>query len=211
MELNAVNIVIVDDHELFSLGIKALIAAFIPREQITIMHDGKDFIAYIEKGNKVDLLLLDLQMPYMDGKSVIRYLNHKSMSIKIIIISMHNDAYVINECKELGAHGFIKKDSSTVILEDGITQVLLGHKYFPSLTNTEFPYSEIADLTKTYGLTKREIEIIKMIKNNYSSHRIAEILHISYQTVKTHRKNINHKLEINNVVALIDFATKHKL
>jgi len=211
MEFQSANIAIVDDHELFSLGMKALIAEFIPREQITILHDGQDFIAYLESGNKVDLLLVDLQMPIIDGRTVIRYLNQKNISIKIIVISMHNDAYVIDECKDLGADGYIKKDSSTVVLEDGIFQVLQGNKYFPTKKGTEQSISEATDLTKEYGLTKREIEIIKMIKNNYSSHRIAEILHISYQTVKTHRKNINHKLDISNVVALIDFATKHKL
>ena len=211
MDYHSIHIAIVDDHELFSLGMKALIAEFLPKDKIHIMHDGQDFIKYVENGHKVDLLLVDLQMPIVDGKAVIRYLKQKNLAIKIIVISMHNDSYVVDECKMLGADGFIKKDSSTVILEEGISRVLEGSKYFPSLKTDVHPVRPCTDLTKTYGLTKREIEIIKMIKNNYSSHHIADILHISYQTVKTHRKNINHKLDINNVVALIDFATKHKL
>jgi len=211
MDFHSVNIAIVDDHELFSIGMKALIAEFFPKDKIHIMHDGQDFIKYIEHGHKVDLLLVDLQMPIVDGKSVIRYLKQINSPIKIIVISMHNDSYVVDECKMLGADGFIKKDSSLVVLEEGITRVLEGCKYFPTLKSDALPIKPGSDLTKEYGLTKREIEIIKMIKNNYSSHQIADILHISYQTVKTHRKNINHKLDINNVVALIDFATRHKL
>lgn len=209
MKFININIAIVDDHELFSLGMKALIAEFIPRENIIIMHDGQEFIDFMESGNSVDLLLVDLQMPIINGKTVIRHLNQKKSPTKIIVISMHNDTYVVEECKALGADGFIKKDSSTVHLEEGISSVLLGEKYFPSLNEVSAPSDN--KVIKEFGLTKREIEIIKMIKNNYSSHHIAEILHISYQTVKTHRKNINQKLDITNVVSLIEFANKHNL
>jgi len=205
-----IHIALVDDHELFSLGMKALMAEFIPRDNILIMHDGQEFIDFLASGNTVDLLLVDLQMPIINGKTLIRNLNQENSPIKIIVISMHNDSYVVEECKALGADGFIKKDSSTMILEEGISRVLQGEKYFPSLYKGLAISSE-NDLGKEFGLTKREIEIIKMIKNNYSSHHIADILHISYQTVKTHRKNINQKLDINNVVALIDFANKHNL
>jgi len=210
MKLSDINIAIVDDHELFSLGMKALIAEFIPRDNIVIMHDGKDFLDFLKSGKSVELLLVDLQMPIVNGRTVIQHLNKSQSPIKIIVISMHNDSYVVEECKSLGADGFIKKDSSVMVLEEGISQVLTGEKYFPSLMPINAK-SENTDLGKEYGLTKREIEIIKMIKNNYSSHHIADILHISYQTVKTHRKNINQKLDINNVVALIDFASKHNL
>jgi len=205
-----INIAIVDDHELFSLGMKALIAEFIPRENIVIMHDGQDFLDFLNSGKAVDLLLVDLQMPIVNGKAVIKQLNQSNSPIKIIVISMHNDSYVVEECRSLGADGFIKKDSSTMILEEGISQVINGQKYFPTLSPTKNT-SSITDLGKEFGLTKREVEIIKMIKNNYSSHHIADILHISYQTVKTHRKNINQKLDIKNVVSLIDFANKHNL
>lgn len=205
-----INIALVDDHELFSLGMKALMAEFIPRDNIQIMHDGQEFIKFLESGNTVDLLLVDLQMPIINGRTLIRHLNQDKSPIKIIVISMHNDTYVVEECKALGADGFIKKDSSTMVLEEGISRVLQGEKYFPSLYKG-LTISNENDLSKEFGLTKREIEIIKMIKNNYSSHHIADILHISYQTVKTHRKNINQKLDINNVVALIDFANKHNL
>ncbi|KEO73756.1 response regulator [Anditalea andensis] len=210
MNLNTIHIAIVDDHELFSLGMKALIAGFIPPQHISVMHDGKELIKAIASGTPMDLVLLDLQMPDIDGKAVIRHLQNTGSVIKVIVISMHNDRYVIEECKEMGADGYIKKDSTTMILEEGITQVLEGKKYFPALS-CKPDDSPVSDIIKTYGLTKREIEIIKMVKNNYSSHRIADILHISYQTVKTHRKNINQKLNITNVVALIEFAHKYKL
>lgn len=210
MKFFNINIAIVDDHELFSLGMKALIAEFIPRENVMIMHDGQDFIDFINSGKSVDLLLVDLQMPIKSGKAVINHLVQANIHIKIIVISMHNDNYVVEECKALGADGFIKKDSSTVILKEGISLVMQGEQYFPSLNEGKSP-SNLTDLSKEFGLTKREIEIIKMIKNNYSSHHIADILHISYQTVKTHRKNINQKLDISNVVELIDFANKHNL
>lgn len=211
MELTFLKIAIVDDHELFSLGVKSLIADFVPINQIWVMHDGKDFIEFLEAQHSVDLLLVDLQMPAIDGKEVIRYLKEKKSAIKIIVISMHNDVFVVEECRNLGADGFIKKDSSTLILKKGIKTVMQGLTYFPILETPESIPSTPPDFAKAYNLTKREIEIIKMIKNNYSSHQIAELLHISYQTVKTHRKNINHKLDINNVVALIDFANKYKL
>ncbi|HSJ68593.1 MAG TPA: response regulator transcription factor [Anditalea sp.] len=210
MKLFNINIAIVDDHELFSLGMKALITEFIPRENVMIMHDGQDFIDYVESGKSVDLLLVDLQMPIKSGKAVIRHLTGAKFQIKIIVISMHNENYVVEECKALGANGFIKKDSSTEILKEGISQVLLGELYFPSLYEPA-RHCELNEISKEFGLTKREIEIIKMIKNNYSSHHIADILHISYQTVKTHRKNINQKLYITNVIELIDFANKHNL
>lgn len=210
MKLFNINIAIVDDHELFSLGMKALITEFIPRENVMIMHDGQDFIDYVESGKSVDLLLVDLQMPIKSGKAVIRHLTGANFQIKIIVISMHNENYVVEECKALGANGFIKKDSSTEILKEGISQVLLGEQYFPSLYEPA-RHCKLNEISKEFGLTKREIEIIKMIKNNYSSHHIADILHISYQTVKTHRKNINQKLNITNVIELIDFANKHNL
>lgn len=211
MELNSLKIAIVDDHELFSFGIKSLIGEFVPPDQIIVMHDGNDFIRFLKAQYSVDLLLVDLQMPIIDGKTVIKYIKEKNLLIKILVISMHNDINVIEECRNVGADGFIKKDSSTLVLKEGIISVMNNQKYFPILNSTGISPSPLPNFAKRYGLTRREIEIIKMIKKNYSSQEIAEFLHISYQTVKTHRKNINHKLEINNVISLINFANKNNL
>jgi DNA-binding NarL/FixJ family response regulator len=148
-------------------------------------------------------------MPKVDGKGVIKYLKDNNLPIKSIVLSVQDDPRIMEECKCLGADGFIKKDSSLSLLKEGISTVLTGHKFFPFLNSkANQVYTE---LSKTYGLTKREVEIIRMLKNNQSSHQIADILCISYQTIKTHRKNINHKLHITNVVGLIEFANRYRL
>ena len=212
MELIPIRLAIVDDHELFSYGMKALLAEFIPLDNIAIMHDGQDLINFLEKGHQLDLILVDLQMPVTDGRAVIRHLKTKGYSIKIIVISMHDDAFVMEECKNMGSDGFIKKDSSIQVLKEGISVVMAGGEFFPMTNcNRESLGFSAKDIAKEFGLTRREMEIIRMIKNNFPSHKIAEILNISYHTVKTHRKNINQKLDINSVVSLLEFANRFRI
>lgn len=156
---------------------------------------------YLHEAPVPDLIILDLHMPVMDG---IQLLNHLP-DIKKLVISMHHSQSTMELCKKLGANGFISKDASMDILLKAIEDILARRNYFQEVNQNQSDqsgYGDYEQLMKTYNLSKREIEIIQLIINEYESSEIAEKLHLSPLTVKTHRKNIFRKIGVRNLAGL---------
>jgi len=200
-------ILIADDHILFNEGVKQLLS------------DNYDIVAQVFKGNEVlsaihinkpDLVLLDINLPSINGFDLAKEIKHSFEYLKIIFLSMYEEAKFIEQAKNLLVHGYMLKHSTKKELIDAIENVMSDSIYFdPKLNRNQTNLHRDDFFVKQFSLTPREVEIIRLVKVGIESAKIAEQLFLSEATVKSHRKNIYFKLKINKVAELIAFAEKN--
>ena len=210
-------ILIADDHPLIANGIKESLEKSPGNDVVSIANNGKEALDYLES-HQIDLLLLDIDMPIMNGIDCAIHVLKDYPEAKVVILSMHNDAYTIRKVMDLGVKSYLLKTIPSDELLFAIDKIAKGETYFNAdvtqalLDNTINPSS----INKTISplvedLTKREKEIIKCISSGKTTQEIAKELYISPKTVDTHRTNIMRKLDINNVVSLVRFAIRNNL
>lgn len=206
-------ILIADDHDLVIDGYKSVIQTTKEFEIVGIAHNGKEVQTYLET-QKCDLIILDINMPSMDGIQTIEYLKQKAPTIKILVISMINSPLLVKKVVESGVDGYLFKTSRANDMLKALRQIVQNKKYFEAsieqARKSRFISSFIID-GNNVDISARELEIIKLVSLGKSTTEIAEELFISPYTVQTHRKNINSKLNIHNTAALVSFAIKHSL
>jgi DNA-binding NarL/FixJ family response regulator len=206
------NIAIADDHLLFSLGLKELLVTEIEFNVVGIAKNGADLITIIDH-NHVDLAIIDIRMPVLDGVSTCKKLRVKYPNLKIIVLSMFAEISIATELKKIGAHGYIFKDSDNIEIINHVYCVRDGKTAFPEISEiseTNFYYAAFKnDFQNT--LTRREIEITSLIRMGLTSNKIALKLFISLNTVKQHRKHILKKLRLNNIQELVAYAISHNI
>lgn len=206
-------LIIADDHQLLIEGLISILSELDGMEILDPVNNGNQLIKSLSL-NPADLVLLDLNMPKLDGIKTLAILRKDFPDLKVIILTNYNQPQLIEEVKKLGAHGYLLKNSSSRVLKDAIDRVLNGELVFDEkalpLSDKDSPYF-IDDFMKKYQLTRREVEIIKMIAKELTSKEIGESLFISEFTVSTHRRNIMRKLNSKNVAGLLKFARQHGL
>ncbi|NCT08505.1 MAG: response regulator transcription factor [Flavobacteriia bacterium] len=212
---------IADDHKIV---IEGIIAVLNIDQDITINGyslTGDEVINFFDKkGNKVDVLILDITMPGKDGFEVLRHFKEKKIHQKTIVLSSYDDVKIVEEVIKLGGHGYITKNSAGEHILNAVKAVANGERYFSNdvqknlvksftgqtISNGNKPEKFILD-----ALSEREIEVIELTAKEYSSQEIAEKLNISTRTVETHKKNLYKKLNVKNSVGLAMFAVKNKI
>ncbi|SHF09324.1 response regulator [Pedobacter caeni] len=209
-----ISIVLADDHPAILEGIQAYLSK---DERFNIIDSVTNGLALLrsESLQHADLILLDLNMPGLDGLKTLDELKSKSLKAKIIIMTNYNSPELVKDCRLKGASGYVIKSDKLEQLSGIILKVLEGKPYFPVLEEDKTDaasFSYFDDFLKKHKLTKREVEIIRLVCQNMRTREIAERLYLSEFTIHTHRKNIMRKLEIgDSTVALYDFAIKNKL
>lgn len=201
------SIAIVDDHAILLDGLKWVISQYDFVDAVSAYSSASELLDALHKGEHIDLVVTDLQMPLMSGHVLIQELRTKYPKIKILVMTMFDSAYVVQQVKASTADGFFVKQGDQQELERALRTVLSGAPYWSAevMQNNE---TEMAALAK---LTRRETEILRLIASNYSTKKIAEQLCISEETVLTHRKNLMAKLEIHNTAGLVSFALKNNM
>ena len=206
--MNNINIYIADDHQLLIDGLVSALNEYPNIKIIGFANDGKKVINDIFL-NKPDVLLLDLNMPQIDGLQVIEHVKQQYKSIKILVLSNYNAAHIIKEVQQKGADGYILKNGSISELVKGINTVYNGLKFFeadqPLHSSKEAGYF-MDDFMKEYLLTKREYDILLLMAKGQSSVEIGEKLFISAATVSTHRRNILKKLGLKRTSEIMSLA-----
>jgi DNA-binding NarL/FixJ family response regulator len=210
-----INLAIVDDHSLFRDGLIALLKEF---DNINIVFDvsnGKELLAEL-KLKKPDVILLDIEMPTMNGKEALYIINLKYSKIKVIMMSSHfNDDYIFEFIKN-GACAFLPKNCDIEIILKAINSVFeLGYYYDDKVSNAiasllqNPPISE--NLIPDIFFTSREIEILKLINSKKSNYEIADTLYVSVRTIEGHRYRISKKTKTNSPIELMDYINKSNL
>lgn len=212
-----VKVILVDDHQLIRMGIKALLNSESEIEVIGEVNSAKNVFQAIEE-KKPDIVLMDISLDDGDGILLTKDISKKYKDLKVIMLSMHVKEDFIQRSLKAGAAGYILKDSPKEELIKAIKEVARGGKYFASEVSELMVSSYITkagDFTdkrrKTSGLTNREIEIIRLLSDGLSNQKIAELLGISHRTVDTHRTNIMQKVKVKNVAELVKYAIVNKL
>ena len=206
-----IELIIADDHTLFIDGLKGLLKDEPNLAVVDIANDGKELLAILGK-RKADIVLLDINMPNMNGLEAARFLKQSYPSLKIIMLSTYSDDHLVEKAKNLGANGYLLKTTNKDELLQTIKLVYAGQSCFPyRLPRVVNEFDKIDDFLKSLNLTKREIEIIKLIKSEYTNQQIANQLFLSVYTVETHRKNIMQKLGLNNPTSLVKFIIQNNI
>lgn len=205
-----VDVLIVDDHNLVAKLISMMLKTARNINVVGTVSDGQEALEAL-KANHVDVVLLDIDMPNLDGISTLKEAIKQFPDIKIIMLSNHTEGWIIKKVIESGATGYVTKFSLQDDIVMAIDKVFQGEKYFcqrsfqslmEGLSNKHNGASKAQD-PKYVNLTAREKEVLKLIAKEMTTKQIAEELHISIRTVETHRKNILHKLGAQNTVGLI--------
>jgi len=212
--------VIADDHQLFTEGLKNILRRTDKFEFQIIgeAENGRDLLPILKR-TYPDLLLLDLNMPEADGLDVLDSIRENYTDMKILALTMYDEAKLVKSAFKAGVDGYILKNSDPYELLNAIEEVLKGKTYIgvgvhlvgARANGTTFmadkERSKFEDkFIQKYNLTKREIEILKLISQAFSNKEIAQELFISDQTVSVHRKNIMRKLNVSNIAGLIKIA-----
>lgn len=216
--MQEINVFVVDDHQIFLDGIVSLLEDE-PNIRIAgTAHNGKQAIEKI-KQIKTDVVLMDINMPEMDGIEASKQLKKTHPDIKILMLTMHSEPRFIKECLEIGAKGYVMKNISKDDLLKAIETVYNNKPYLDQETQEKL-ISSISNADdeedKNYDelasqITQRELEILQLIALGLTSQDIATKLFISKNTVETHRKNMLAKLNVNNTAALLKIAYKKGL
>jgi DNA-binding NarL/FixJ family response regulator len=198
-------LLIVDDHRIFTDGIRFLIEHTADLDVAGALHHGRDVLPFLA-GHHVDILLLDIDMPEISGFEIAKAVKHNYPSIKILALSMIDDIISMERMYRAGADGYCVKSSGREEVFRGIRMLRDGSTFWPA-SYIRLLAGQTEKLTE-YLLTRRETEIIKMICEGATSTEIAGRLHLSARTVETHRKNIYRKLDVHSNVELANYARK---
>ena len=207
-----IKILIVDDHKIILDSLSLLIGLMDDIEVVGTLSDPRQVISYIED-NEVDVLMTDLNMPYLSGIELSQKVRAAFPDMNILMLTVNDNNTLISDAFKMGIKGYVMKKAKREELEKAIKKVAEGELYYGQevmkslLTDNNEEQSNL----KLKLLTKRELEIILLIAQEKSSVDIAKDLFISPGTVEVHRSKIFKKLGVRNVVGVIKFAMKYKL
>ncbi|RMG61720.1 MAG: DNA-binding response regulator [Bacteroidetes bacterium] len=209
-------LVLVDDHTLLADGLRTLLDGEPDLEVVAHFDNG---LAAVERGPDLapDLVLMDLDMPIMNGLEATRLLKEKRPDLPIIILSMHAEKAIVQKAMQEGARGYLLKNSSQDELLHGIRAVLRGNRFYSSLLTESLldpervrvqPETSVKLLAT---LSERELEVLRLLAEGLSSKEIGEQLFLSPQTIDSHRKTLLRKLDAKNVAGLVRIAFREGL
>ena len=203
-----IKILLADDHAIVMEGIKEVLSADEEISVVGTVANGEEVIRFIRRNpNNVDVVVLDINMPVMDGISCSRQLKKEFPELKIIILTMYAQKSFVEEIVKLGIDGCLLKNNTGKELIDAVLRVISGKQYYDRIGTFN---SEEEEVTQ-YKLSERELEIIKLLSEGMTSGEIAEKLYLSGHTVKTHRKNILRKLNVSNSSQAVQFCLNNQL
>src|SRR5687767_5808790 len=220
IQTDTINVMLVDDHQIIRDGIKAFLKDDDNINVIGEADNGKQLLQLVEE-NQPDLVLMDINMPEMDGYEATKLLQKNFPDIKILILSMLDHEKYVSKMLNAGASGYILKNSGKDELLCGIRQVSKGYKYictdlsliFLNKLHRDFSQEIIGDgaVKKVADLSQREIEVLKLIAEGLTNAEIADKLFTSKRTIESHRQNIIEKTQVKNTAALFKYALNNGL
>lgn len=213
-----IKILIADDHPLIAEGIKNTFDNNSEFNVIEVVKNGNEAINFI-KTHAIDVALLDINMPIMDGIECAKEIVKNHNQVKVAILSMYQESSIIKNLIEIGVKGYMLKTIPSDELLLAIKNIYQGKEYFSTavtkaLISDDKPNSFLQYKKKSpllNDLTTREKEIIKYISQGLTNAQVGEKLFISPRTVDTHRTNIMRKIDVHNVASLIRFAFQNGL
>ena len=209
----AVKVMITDDHSLIREGLKQLLELEGDFQVIAEAWDGIDCMEKL-KEQIPDVLLLDINMPRMNGLEVLQKIKDEKIDVKILVLTVHNEVEYLLKAVDIGINGYLLKDSESSELKKAILSVVDGEDYIqPSLIpvlNAKMIDRDM-DSEKIEKLTKRELEVLKLLAVGMYNKGVADELHISERTVKNHVSSIFKKIDVSDRTQAAVFAIRNNL
>ena len=204
-------IFIADDHQLFIDGLEAIINEM---KDFSLVGSARDGISAWEEISKIrpDQVILDINMPGMDGIELCRKIHEEIPFIKILMVSMVLEFGVIKMLLDLDVNGFVLKNAGKQELVQALRKISRGEKYFSSeIKDMYFARPSEHQTTRKIILTRREKEVLNLLSEGFSAKEIADQLFIGQSTVETHRKHLQSKFNVKNTAEMIRFAMENRL
>ncbi len=209
----AVKVMIADDHSMIREGLKQLLELEGDFEVIEEACDGEDCLEKLATV-RPDILLLDINMPKMNGLEVLQKIKEKKIKVKVLVLTVHNEVEYLLKAVDIGVNGYLLKDSESAELKKAILAVVDGDDYIqPSLIpvlNAKM-IDRNKDNVKIESLTRREMEVLKLLSVGMYNKEVAEQLNISERTVKNHVSNIFKKIGVTDRTQAAVFAIRNNL
>lgn len=211
-----ITIAIAEDN---SFALKACLDKLAPHREFKVVITAFNGVELLDNLNKqpVDLILMDIQMPGLNGIETTRLVKQQNPQLKVLMLTTFDDDENIFKAIMAGANGYLLKEETSENLRQSIIETLSGGAAMSPgvalrvLSLLRNPLSAQSQPTENYGLTKREIELLTQLKNGLSYEQIATNLFISYGTVRKHIENIYRKLQVNNKISAVELASKNRL
>ncbi|PYT04633.1 MAG: DNA-binding response regulator [Acidobacteria bacterium] len=208
--LKPISILLVDDHPLVRAGIRTLLEK-LPEVVVTgEATDGREALRMIRE-HPPNIVLMDIAMPGLNGLDATKRISAEFPGVLVVVLSMYTDQEYVRQAVEAGAAGYLVKGSAAAELEDAITTVARGEKYFTPAVTTQIVEArpgQSGDRASIERLTPRQREILKLIAERHNTKEIAQVLSISIKTVETHRSQLMDRLGIHDVPGLVRFAIR---
>jgi DNA-binding NarL/FixJ family response regulator len=218
MKVNEViKVAIADDHNIFRDGLKTLLKKIkvLHLEVVGDVENGEEAVK-LAKSATPDVILMDIQMPVMDGIDATAKIKEHELGVKVIALSTFSELGMVTSMLEAGVDGYLLKNTSKEELSEAIATVFKGGKYFTPDEKVQYAVKDFNSNTHKHQplkvkLTPREIEVLKLVCREMSNKEIASALEIGIRTVETYRERITQKVGAKNLAGLVMFAIKEKL
>ena len=209
-----IEIIIADDHMMIREGLKQLLELDGTMKVIAEANDGEECLTLLNKKIHPDILLLDINMPKKNGIEVLEYIKQNKIPVKVLILTVHNEVEYLLKAVDIGIDGYLLKDSSYDELKEAIDVIISGNTYIqpsllPALNESMEDYA--LDKEKIEWLTKRELDVLRLISKGCSNKKISDELTISERTVKNHISHIFRKIDVEDRTQAAVFAIRNKI
>lgn len=214
--MDKISILVADDHSLMRQGLKQIIELENDMCVIAQATNGQEAVDMTKK-LKPDVVLMDINMPILNGLQAIKELKEANVSSRIIVLTIHEDREYLFKTLQMGAEGYVLKDAESSVLISAIRSVYNGQNYIQQNMTRELvkEFTRITKHEKTKAeenaLTEREIEVLDLIAEGMLNKQIAKKLYISEKTVKNHVSNIFKKLNVSDRTQAAIYALKHNI
>ena len=209
-----IEIIIADDHMMIREGLKQLLELDGTMKVIAEANDGEECLNLLNKKIHPDILLLDINMPKKNGIEVLEYFKQNKIPVKVLILTVHNEVEYLLKAVDIGIDGYLLKDSSYDELKEAIDVIISGNTYIqPSLLSAlnESMEDYALDKERIECLTKRELDVLRLISEGCSNKKISDELTISERTVKNHISHIFRKIDVEDRTQAAVFAIRNKI
>lgn len=204
------SIAIVDDHLLFAQSLETLINSFDEYEVTFHANNGKVFIDYLQHQQPPDVVLLDINMPVMNGIETMEWLKKHKPNLKVIALSMDDSEETIIKMLRLGAKGYLLKDIHPATFKQALNDVIeKGFYYSDKVTTTLLDNIDKKQIVEDLALKEREVEFLKLACTEMTYKEIAGSMFLSPKTIDGYRESLFEKLEVKSRIGLVLYAIKH--
>ena len=206
-----IQILLVDDHAILLDGLEAILASHPSYNVAAKVTDARLGLAYL-KSTPIDLVVVDYNMPDMDGSEFLIQVKRDFPGVKVVMLSMHDEPHIIKDLLTAGADGYVLKKYAQKEILHAIEAALSGRQYWSQeVSRALLKMANDPDEANSGNLTTRELEVLRLLADQLSSREIATRLFIGERTVETHRKNLMRKTKSANTAGLIKYAFTNKL